>query len=529
MKKILLKFKFEFILVLILALVSSMFNVLAGYQLSFLLNAAVNNSLLELFRSSILIIITWLSFLVFNALRKNRNYWLRCKINNELRENLAKNIFEMKNEEWIKQDFSKWLGSFTSNIEIIDNQVCESIFDLLFNAFSLLLSFVFLVKIHYTVGIIALVLFILISIIPRLFSKKLEDCSANIKSANELLTTKITNELTCRFEYVLYNMKELFSQKIVDSSKENEQIKYDYTKMSTFSMSIIQFASIFSQLILILVVALYSMYQICSVGDILSVGNLAGSFMNGSSSVISDMMLLLSNKHHVSSITSVVPEVHHSRKQVIQEIVVDNLTKISIGDYEVKYSKTKFKIENNEKILISGKSGSGKSTLMKSIFLYDLDYEGIIQINGVDRNTLSYFSWIDDISYIDQNVHIFEGSLFDNIVLEEKGDKDIVQLLIEQLDLMDLFKKCGCDINSPLLNNSNTLSGGERQKIALARALYSNRKTLILDESTSAIDSTSSNKILEYILSQKDLTVMLITHKIGDDLLNKFDDVIYID
>ncbi len=166
---------------------------------------------------------------------------------------------------------------------------------------------------------------------------------------------------------------------------------------------------------------------------------------------------------------------------------------------------------------------------MKSIFLYDLDYEGIIQVNGVDRNTLSYFSWIDDISYIDQNVHIFEGSLFDNIVLKEKGDNDTVQLLIEQLDLMDFFKKCGCDINSPLLNNSNTLSGGERQKIALARALYSNRKTLILDESTSAIDSTSSNKILEYILSQKDLTVLLIAHKIGENLLNKFDEVIYID
>jgi ABC-type multidrug transport system fused ATPase/permease subunit len=211
---------------------------------------------------------------------------------------------------------------------------------------------------------------------------------------------------------------------------------------------------------------------------------------------------------------------------------------IQILDVSLRYENSnKFALKNvnievlsGESLAIVGRSGAGKTTLVDVMLGIIAPQQGIVKIAGLDpREAID--RWPGAISYLPQNIQIFNGTIRENICtgyeLNQISDEDIWRALkIAQLDRMvlSLDKKLDTFIG----DQGNKLSGGEKQRLGIARAIVTNPKLLVIDEGTSALDSETEFDITNAIAElKKDATIILIAHRLSSTrLMNK---LIYLD
>jgi ABC-type multidrug transport system fused ATPase/permease subunit len=181
-------------------------------------------------------------------------------------------------------------------------------------------------------------------------------------------------------------------------------------------------------------------------------------------------------------------------------------------------------IKRNAKYLIIGPSGKGKSTLLKILGGYIANYQGEVLINNQDYKSISESSLLSIINYVDQYPYVFNLSIRDNIDLNHSYSDEEVLEVLKKVQLEEYITTYGLDhiVNS----QTTTLSGGELQRLCLARALLYNHSVLLLDEITSSLDLANTT-IIESIISElKDKTLLYVCHKVNDVLIKKFDYII---
>jgi ABC-type transport system involved in cytochrome bd biosynthesis fused ATPase/permease subunit len=186
-------------------------------------------------------------------------------------------------------------------------------------------------------------------------------------------------------------------------------------------------------------------------------------------------------------------------------------------------SNVSLQIHHGDKIAIIGESGSGKSSLIETILGISESEYGEIKLFGELPNIVS--SQISQrISFVSQTPFVTSGSLIENIVIGKPKELIHTNRLKEIISLLSLE-----DLNTNEENKlltSNTVSGGERQRIALARAIYRDSDLIVLDEPTSAIDNLNELRIIDYLL-KLDKSIIMVTHKI--EIAKRFNKVYEID
>ena len=184
------------------------------------------------------------------------------------------------------------------------------------------------------------------------------------------------------------------------------------------------------------------------------------------------------------------------------------------GNRELTLNNVSFSIRKGEKIAIIGVSGSGKTTLAKLLLrLYEVE-TGDIFINGNSIRKYSLDALRKKIGYVSQNVFLMSDSIKNNIKLTNSNATDDDVIFVSKKSCADDFiKNLPFGYETVLEENGMNLSGGQRQKIAIARMLLSKPEVIILDEATSNLDVYSEN-IIKNNLMESNETVIVITHKL---------------
>jgi ABC-type bacteriocin/lantibiotic exporter with double-glycine peptidase domain len=197
---------------------------------------------------------------------------------------------------------------------------------------------------------------------------------------------------------------------------------------------------------------------------------------------------------------------------------------ISFKDVSFRYSgrelilnKINLNIKAGDVIGITGESGSGKSTISSLLLgMYDVE-NGELEISGVNIKEISSETLSKLISIAPQNIDFFSASYLENIVLDLDDEIDMKRIiyLCKKVGIYNLIMSQPDRFNTFISNNSNKLSGGEKQKLSLVRALYRDSPILILDEISSSLDKESEDKIKSLISeeSAKGRTIIMIDHK----------------
>lgn len=180
-------------------------------------------------------------------------------------------------------------------------------------------------------------------------------------------------------------------------------------------------------------------------------------------------------------------------------------------------------IEENKKYVVVGKSGSGKSTLVKLIAKYYEEYSGNILYDIQNGKELDRSSLLSELAMIQQNVIVFDDTLKKNIIMNQNYSEEEIRKAVEESGLSEFVKNLPNGLDTCIEENGRNISGGEKQRIAIARALIRKVPFMILDEATSSLDNENAYKIESSILNQEGLTALVVTHHLRKELLEKYD------
>ena len=207
------------------------------------------------------------------------------------------------------------------------------------------------------------------------------------------------------------------------------------------------------------------------------------------------------------------------------DIEINNLD-FSFNDRDYILKNLNFKIKENSKVMIVGKSGSGKSTLFKIITKYYSINKDKIFINGIDINNYKKSTIDNNIMYISQNDVLFNDTMYNNLIFEGSNIKSLLD--ISKMCYVDEILDNNLGFNMLVEESGFNLSGGEKQRVILARGLLRNFEILIIDEGLSQLDVDMERKILKNIFKYfKDKTIIFVSHR--TDNLDLFDDLIKIE
>ena len=170
-------------------------------------------------------------------------------------------------------------------------------------------------------------------------------------------------------------------------------------------------------------------------------------------------------------------------------------------------------IDKGDFVFVKGDSGVGKSTLFKILTKQINDYKGKVIIDNTNIKNLSLNDIRNNICFVSQNEIIFTDTILNNITLFKEVAKKELEKVIRITGIDKFLKEKNISLNFLLEENGHNISGGERQRILLARALLQNKKILILDETTNGIDTLSEENIVRKVKEEYDVTLILISHR----------------
>ena len=248
-------------------------------------------------------------------------------------------------------------------------------------------------------------------------------------------------------------------------------------------------------------------------------------------------------KNHLPAVSKLSRDLENSKKIINlsnkMNRVLDNFLSLEVKDLSFEYKNSKnrilnkinFKVLGGEKIAVTGLSGSGKSTLI-NILLGLINFnKGRVIINNKILKKDDMLSWQKLIGFVSQSIFLTDRSIKENIAFGIPKNK------IDNLKIKKLIKICNLDkVVKDLPKKENTLigergakfSGGQQQRLGIARALYTDPSVVILDEATNALDLKTENEILKSILNfKKNITIIMISHRL--ELIKKFDKVLFLD
>ena len=525
-----LKYKYQFfcriITISLVALASICFDFLMGFIVDIFASGDSDKFLIITISSISLIIVMFLTEyidgLVMSSYIKNTVNYLRTDIFSKI---INKDI-----KDFSLDNSGKYISILYNDLKIIEDNFFNNLFQVISCFISFIISLVVLFSISPTIVIFISIFGVLGFIIPNALSKKLV-IQKNEYSQNLEQVTSITKDLFSGFEVIKgFNISNKINEifKTASTNVETSKKKYSILEgiIRGFSLS-------FSVTIYLGVLLLggYLMYKkSITVGTAIIIIQLSTHIVGPVKLSIS----LINQIRSVAMIADKIEEILEDTHDDFENTKLENFSKsICIENLNFSYTEERKALDNinltfdkNKKYAIVGESGSGKSTLIKLLMRYYNDYEGKISIDNLNIKNIYSSDLYKNISMIQQNVFMFDDSIKENIRLySNHDDKDILDAC-KRSGLDKLLNKLPNGINSLVGENGNKLSGGEKQRIAIARALINNTQILILDESTSALDNETAYNLENSLLNLENLTLITVTHKLIKNILNRYDEII---
>lgn len=522
--------KFNFLITVITQTIFSAVSISISFLMMVTIEAIEYTDTQRIKIAGTLVVVILVLYATFGYLQKIfRNRYIKTGLA-QFKHYIFSKILSKSIREFGESSTGKVINAFSNDLSSIESHYLDGTLQIIQQVLMFLIS---LVAMYYLNWILATCV-ILACIIPVTFSMCL---------GRHLITKE--RKMSDEGESFVDQVKDLLNGFILIKSFKAEEEVIDLFEKNNFSLEeakrdrrdtndSVSLASTFSTILvisMIFTVGLYLAYQeVMSIGAIIAFVELS----HYATGPVEKILPLLSNRRASAELITKVAEVIADQGETEDKIDIKGISSsIEVKDVSFSYCGDKkilnninLKFEKGKSYAIVGGSGCGKSTLIQLLLGYYNDYTGEILIDGTELRKISLDSLYDTISVIQQNVFLFDSSVKDNITMFKEFDKDKIEDAINMAGLSSLINDKG--INYMGGEGGKNLSGGEKQRISIARCLIRETPVIIMDEATAALDNKTAYEIEDAILNLKDLTRIVVTHKFNEDIMKRYDKIIVI-
>jgi len=529
MKNLIITHKYKMSILLLLIGIGQLFVVVGSLLSADMVNALVKNNVNLFFYKTMIIMIVWITVAVISYVKDIFSEHVIQSMNCTLRSEITRKLTNLNYLQYNENSVGKYVSWLNNDIKSIDEQGLQSLFIVIEGIFGTSFALVALCRYHWSLAVLSLFMTVLIISIPKLFSKRLENANQRQSDENENFVSVTEDSLSVFNELFALRSLTQIVDKIMSASDKLGVVNVKRVREQT-NVSISGFLlNVIAQILLMGLSGYLALNGQVAIGVIVAVGSLSGNVFNnlGNMSTYIGMIRGVKpffNKGIDNEKNNILPvaNLEFQDKLTVEHVYFGYNANLLFKDVSINFAK-------DNKYLIIGKSGGGKSTFLKIIAGYIEPLNGSVHLDGIDYEKINGQDIRENIFYLDQNSAMFSGTVRDNLTLKYSySEADLIDMLI-YVELASNAEEAKKLLDVTLTSKSKNISGGQIQRLALARGLLRKPKIILVDEGTSAIDPQTAILIETKLLGDHDLTVIMVSHTYHEETKNKFDHIIDFD
>ena len=519
---------FNFIFLTFVALLETATMICLSIMLEKVIAVATAKDLQGLYANGLACLVLLVVNVVFYMILMKVKPEFKRRALNQYKNNAYEHILSKNIAEFNKSTTSTYVSAFTNDVKVIEENYVFATFDIITQITLFLSSIVVMFLYSPVMTGVAVGLSLIPMVVMLLAGGKLSVHETNISKQNEsflhFLKDNLVGFSTIKVFQAEEKIKEIFKTR--NNLLETERAKKERTiVLLTFLQAL---TSILAQFGVFFVGAYISI----TTGSIeASVIILFVQLMNSVLNPLITIPNLISKRNSCKPLFEKLDEIIKTEDSGEKQ-TVEFENSIKVSNLEFAYEENNvlngvdFEFKKGKSYALVGASGSGKTTLLNLLAGRYQNYGGEIYYDGKELKSLSIDSLFEKMAYIEQNVFVFDDSIVNNVTMYSSVDEELLNKALNLAGLKLLIEDKGVDYKCG--ENGSNLSGGEKQRISIARALIKNAELLFMDEATSALDSETSSNVMHSVLDIENLSKIVITHKLEEKILKRFDEIIVL-
>lgn len=459
----------------------------------------------EFIKNIILYSVIYICINIFKIFLVNFGSKFELNLNRDIRDEIVDSTLHSKIHLLEKAGRSNVFNCIIDDLKSLDDKLIPLIFELGFSISSFVIGSIIIIKYDFIMLFAMIAISAISTIVIQKILTRSQQASENSQIQRLAVTNKFLDIILGARDIRLFNKGKIFSREFREENLRLNILDKKVVNIKNTSQALV---SLLFNLIMAVLIFIGGMRV--SQGS-LSVGALIAIILYAS--MITDPIFnIIENQKEISAFKNSVKRIDDTFKSLEKEKVAltDHFETIEFKNVSLNYGGNQvltnfnFIINKNDKVKINGRTGSGKSTIAKLITKMYRPSSGHVYIDGCENQMIS-------LSAVFQENKLFNMSIIDNITFKSDVDKNKLNHIIRICRLDDVIDKY---LNNSIGFDSSTLSGGEKTRVLLARALYKDCELYIFDEISTGLDEALFyeifNDIMEYLKSK---TVIIIDHK----------------
>jgi ABC-type multidrug transport system fused ATPase/permease subunit len=520
--------KFNFFVLLITALTDTAIMILISLMLEKILSVAISKDLNSLYKNGfsfliylfIAIIIYTCNIIVKPIYQKRAITQYKNKIYNKI---LSKSIDNFNNYET-----SIYISSLTNDVKYIEENYIFSIFPIITQV-TLFLTTLVVMLVYSPILTLVSILFAILPLVASLIvGGKLSYYEEKISEENGSFMHFVKDNLVGFSTIKVFQSENKIGELFHKNNGKLENINAKKTKVTAIMEFLQGVTSIVAQFGVFFVGAYLCIKKESFSSSVLL---LFVQLMNYIISPIATIPMYISKRNAAKPLFERIENIINDESIEEKNAVKFNNT-ISISNLNFAYDDKQvlkdinLLINKNKSYAIVGTSGSGKTTLLNLICGRNKNYNGTIMYDDIELKNISLSSLYENLTFVEQNVFVFDDTLYNNITMYSKVEDELFNEAVKKAGLTTLINEKGIDYKCG--ENGCNLSGGEKQRVSIARALIKKSNIILMDEATSALDTDTACNVMQNIIDLENMTKLVITHNLDKNILKQFDEILVV-
>jgi ATP-binding cassette subfamily C protein len=460
-----------------------------------------------------------------------------CNTKEEVKHNLFVAIMGRRTAN-ISQIASsgEYISVFTNDISILESRFYNQIVSLISSIFSLAILGTSFFALSWKLATAIISFGVVSMFVPFFFSKKMNEKNLEFSNSISKFTQSVKEYIVSYPTIKNYSIEKVISEKFDEVNQETEDAKFEADYSLLLANNVGQLLSWFMQFIGVGIGIMMVIDGEILIGTVIAAQSFAGDLALPLQNIIININSIRSVKQIVKKIYD-LEQTDGERTNEKQPTTQSDTDSKQLSDmrYDITFDHVGLKIgqkqiikdfnftfKTGKKYLVVGLNGSGKSSLFKLLKKWYEECEGGIYINDTPLSTMKNRELSHIVSYMNENVSLFSGSVKENILLFENQDEANFEQAVHNAHVC-------LALDRQIADEGRNISSGEQRRIEIARSLLRSSKVLVFDEVVSTLDIETAYDVEKLALDLKEQTIIFVSHNFSGKLIREYDEILVIE